>query len=60
MLVKIAYGLLFIGVILKSYGLFYLTGKKDIPFKQKQKKYLIFNWPGNILLAGGIIILLLK
>jgi len=52
-----AYGLILIGVIAKSYGLYYLAKKKDKPFEERKRIYHRFNWPANIMLAVGVIIL---
>ncbi|NLW23905.1 MAG: hypothetical protein GXY91_01430 [Clostridia bacterium] len=57
---KIAYCLLFIAVILKSLGLYYLAGKKDKPFPERKRFYLKLNWSGNGLLIIGVVILAIK
>lgn len=56
----IAYVLLFIGIILKMSGLYYLSANKEIPMEQRKKVYLKLNWPGNIVLLIGVIILAVK
>lgn len=56
----IAYVLIFIGIILKMSGLYYLSVNKKLPFQKRKSVYLRLNWPGNIALFGGIIILALK
>jgi len=59
-LIGTAYTIIFIGIILKTYGLYVLAGKKDKPIKERKKIYRLFNWPANILLALGVIILAIK
>lgn len=58
--IKLAYGLIIIAVILKSYGLYFLARKKEKPFPERKKVYSKFNWSSNIMLALGVIILALK
>lgn len=60
LIIKLAYGLIILAVLVKSYGLIILAGKKDKPFQERKKTYSRFNWSGNIMLAIGVVILALK
>lgn len=59
-LIGTAYAIIFIGVILKTIGLYALASKKNKPIEERKKTYRRFNWPANILLALGVIILAIK
>ncbi|SMB89297.1 hypothetical protein SAMN00017405_0591 [Desulfonispora thiosulfatigenes DSM 11270] len=56
----IAYALILVGVIVKTSGLYYLSVNKELPLEKRKKMYLKLNWPGNILLFIGIIIIALE
>lgn len=53
----LAYILIFIGVVLKMSGLYYLSANKELPVEQRKKVYQKINWPGNGFLFVGVIIL---
>lgn len=57
--IYLAYGLIILGIILKSTGLMILTRNTQKPIAERKKSYLKFNWPGNIILAIGVIIIAL-
>lgn len=59
-LIGTAYCLIIIGIILKSCGLYYLVTKKGLPIEKRKKIYLYLNWPANILIILGVIILAIK
>jgi len=59
-LIGTAYIIIVISIIIKTFGLYFLTSKKDMPIQERKKVYSRFNWPANILLAIGVIILAIK
>lgn len=59
-LIGTAYIVILLGVILKTWSLYTLAGKKDRPIQERKRIYLRLNIPANILIALGVIILAIK
>lgn len=59
-LITIAYILLGLGIIIKTIGLYILSGKKNTPFEIRKKNYFKINWLANGILFIGVIIIIFK
>lgn len=59
-LIGTAYTVIIIGVVLKTFGLYFLTRKKDKPLEERKRVYLRLNIPANLLIGLGVIILAIK
>ncbi|MGI6225778.1 MAG: hypothetical protein ACOYJ1_05920 [Peptococcales bacterium] len=59
-LITAAYFIIFTGIVLKTLGLYFLVGRKSDSMEQRKKNYRYLNWPANILIFCGVIILAIK